>query len=119
MAHISPYIFFCLFSGVHLQAECSYQAEGAAHAPQQHQRGGGHGDLGGPSRWRHHAQPLPALPAETHLCKFPESYNTRNDLKRLGRLPDSLSNYFVNGSSAVDVLVLKCLILLVVLLLSI
>lgn len=68
-------MFFFPFSdpGVHLQAECTHQTEGAADAPQQRQRGGGHVDPRGPPRRRHHAQPLPALPAETHLCKFPTS----------------------------------------------
>lgn len=61
--HVSP----CSDPGIHLQAECPHPTEGAAHAPQQHPGRGGHGDPGGPPRRRHHAQPVPALPAETHL----------------------------------------------------
>ncbi len=43
------HIFSFSDPGVHVQAECTHTAEGAADAPQQHQRGGGHGDAGGPS----------------------------------------------------------------------
>lgn len=39
----------CLFAaGVHVQAEHADVAEGAADAPQQHPRGGGHVHAGGP-----------------------------------------------------------------------